>query len=377
MANNIDYTALYLASVINRALSPLHVDALAYVQACYAFLERAFQLAEISTPRPLHLPATLRGLIARQLVSTGEFVGKIEVVGRTSGLRIEILPAQSQTVLGADPLPSHWLYQLTIPSPTGTSFLHELTSAQVIHPRQGCSLETPWQGRGSLQLALASGTLGSRLEEILENILNSPVGHIIPIPENTDGAVVQRFKADVEKLQGSVAMPESTQGGFGLGAGAAPKNDWVPQALKPVIDAGTIQAREQVGATMCAALGVPSSLIGFRNPDGTQVREDLRRCLHTTIEPMGNLLVEELQEKLEDDVTISFNRLEAADIQGRGRAFASITDEKLTGQAAAAIAGFGPQEIARPEQVDVRPEPGDTPAGVDNEEGGSNANTED
>ena len=341
MAGNVDYTALYLAHAINKALRPLHVDGLAYVQACYAFIERAFQLAEITTTMALHIPATLRGLIGRELIKNGEFVGRIDVRGRTRGMRVEITPAQSQTILGNDPSPSQWRYQLTIPSPTGTSMFHNLSAAQVLHPRQGATLETPWMGRGSLQMSIATGELATRLEEILENILNSPVGHIIPLPENSDGQVIQRFKADVSKLRGGVTMPESTQGGFGTGSAAAPKNDWVPQPLKPDLGPANVQARATIGATICGALGVPPSLLGFGNPDGTALREDLRRCLHTTIEPLGQVLVEELQEKIQDDVAISFNRLEAGDTQGRGRAFASITDDKIEGQAAAAIVGFG------------------------------------
>lgn len=363
MSGTIDYTALYLAHAINRALSPLHVDGLAYVQACYGFIERAFQLATITSERALHLPATLRGLIGRELVKSGEFVGKIEVVGRTSGMRVEILPAQSQTIVGTDPLPGGWMYQLTIPSPTGTSYLHKLTADGVIHPRQGASLETPWQGRGSLQLALATGTLGSRLEEILENILNSPVGHIIPIPDGTDGDVVQQFKTDVSKLRGGISMPASTQGGFALGAGSAPKNDWIPQVLRPELGPANVQARQQVGATMCAALGVPPSLVGFGNPEGSLVREDLRRCLHTTIEPLGNLLADELSEKLEASVSIDFNRLEAADIQGRARAFASLTDERIQGSHAAELVGFGPQPMMPQPEPAPSPEPGPAPTG--------------
>ena len=368
MSGSIDYTALYLAHAINRALKPMNIDALSYVQACYGFVERAFQHAEIKTAAPLHLPATLRGLIGRELVKNGEFVGRIDVRdSRTSGMRIEITPAQSQTILGDDPSPSQWLYQLTIPSPTGTSIFHKLTASQIVHLRQGASLETPWTGRGSLQLAIMSGELANRLEDILENILNSPVGHIIPLPENSDGNVIARFKKDVSELRGGVAMPESTQGGFGTGSAAAPKNDWIPQPLRPDLGPANVQARGMIGATMCGALGVPPSLLGFENPDGTAMREDLRRCLHTTIEPLGQVLVEELQEKLEDDVSISFNRLEAGDTQGRARAFASITDDKIEGQSAAAIVGFGDDvKIKPPEPISPNGDPVNSPGGMEN-----------
>lgn len=348
----IDYTALYLASTISRSLSPLNVDALAYVQGSYGLIERAFQLADIETEIPLNIPPTLRGLMARELMRAGEFVGKIDFHKN----EFRIIPAQSQTVIGKSPYPDQWTYQLTIPSPTGNK-AETISAAGVVHPRQNASLESPWIGRSSLLSAFDSGRLASSLEVVLGDLLNSPIGSIIPVPDGTPPETIARFKSDLKILRGGVAVPETTQAGFGLGQAAAPQRDWVPQRLAPEVPESLTHFRNLVGETIASCLGVPGSLLGFGNVEGTALREDWRRCMHSTIEPMGTLIATELSEKLETKVSISFNKLEASDTQGRARAFASMTDDKIDGTAAAAIAGFGQNiPMYHPEEKKSPPE---------------------
>ena len=69
--------------------------------------------------------------------------------------------------------------------------------------------------------------------------------------------------------------------------------------------------------------------------------------LHALIRPLGGLLVEELQAKLDPDAALSFDALRAGDIAGSARAFGSLVKSGgLTPQSAAAIVGFDDVEVA-------------------------------
>ena len=87
-----------------------------------------------------------------------------------------------------------------------------------------------------------------------------------------------------------------------------------PEALEKI--------RGSVGETILACCGVPVELAELGQ--GTAAREAWRRFLHATIDPLGKLVAEELTEKFEFPVSLSFDSLMASDISGRGRAFQSM-----------------------------------------------------
>ena len=87
-----------------------------------------------------------------------------------------------------------------------------------------------------------------------------------------------------------------------------------PEALEKI--------RGTVGETVLACCGIPVELL--EPGQGTAAREAWRRFLHSTIDPLGKLVTEELSEKFEFSVSLNFDSLMASDISGRSQAFQSM-----------------------------------------------------
>ena len=76
------------------------------------------------------------------------------------------------------------------------------------------------------------------------------------------------------------------------------------------------------------------------------MRESFRQILHSLIKPLGLIIEEELQAKLDPDAALSFDALRAGDIVGTSRALGSLVKAGITPQAAAAIVGLDDVEVS-------------------------------
>ena len=87
-----------------------------------------------------------------------------------------------------------------------------------------------------------------------------------------------------------------------------------------------------------AAAGVDPSL--FATGSQTAKREALRAFLHATLQPLADVIAVEARDKLMANIEFGFERLFASDIQGRARAFASLTAGGMTVADAAKATGI-------------------------------------
>ena len=87
-----------------------------------------------------------------------------------------------------------------------------------------------------------------------------------------------------------------------------------------------------------AACGMNSSLFG--KGDAASTREAWRLCLFGVLSPLGRMVESELQDKLEDTVTLSWQELRASDLSGRARAFQSMVGGGMDVAQAVSIAGL-------------------------------------
>ena len=74
--------------------------------------------------------------------------------------------------------------------------------------------------------------------------------------------------------------------------------------------------------------------------EGAALRETWRQCLHGTIQPLGNIVQQELQEKLDPGIILDFSPLFASDLMGRARAFQSMINGGMDVAKAAGLAGL-------------------------------------
>ena len=149
------------------------------------------------------------------------------------------------------------------------------------------------------------------------------------------------MKADIRKLAGKVALVESqVSGGWdNAQAGRSVSREYEPRRLGANPPPGLISQAELASREVFAACGVPYSLFAERG-DGTAQRESYRRLLHATIVPLAEIAGEELSEKFETPIALSFDRLFARDLSGRARAFQSLVGGGMDVEKAAALAGL-------------------------------------
>ena len=97
--------------------------------------------------------------------------------------------------------------------------------------------------------------------------------------------------------------------------------------------------RSSSARDILGAAGIPVSM--FTDSDGTGQREAYRRFMHLTIAPVALVVAEKLARKLDEpEMSLSFDRLFAADLSGRARVFQSLVGGGMGIAKAASLAGL-------------------------------------
>ena len=124
-------------------------------------------------------------------------------------------------------------------------------------------------------------------------------------------------------MAGNVALVQSTVDGWESGKQPAANadNDWTARRFGAMIPEANISARRDASMDIVAALGVPSVLFVGGN-SGTSLQESYRIFAVSTLEPLGELVAQELGDKLDTPgLVIRFDRVAASDVVRRATAF--------------------------------------------------------
>ena len=88
-----------------------------------------------------------------------------------------------------------------------------------------------------------------------------------------------------------------------------------------------------------AACGIPPSLVSGRS-DGSSQRASLERFLRLTLQPIADIVADELKKKLETPISLSFPAIGSGDIAARARGFKSLVDGGMNVEKALALSGL-------------------------------------
>ena len=320
--------------------------ATAALEAAAGVYARAFAVATVApaTPVTRALTPELLALAARDLVRRGEFVWLIDV--DAAGM-VRLLPAGSWDVR-SESARSDYFYRLDLFAPSNNETLIA-PGAAVIHGKYSFDPARPWFGISPMGWASLSGRLHASVEDALSDEAGGTRGALIPIPsgpdadgdeEDTDDPNAQ-LRADIAVLRGKTALVESVApSGWGEGRTAAPLADWRPQRLGAAPPAPLVDLRDSSARAVLAACGVPAGLFD-PGADAAGRRESWRILLHGAVQPVADLVAAELAVKLDTpSLRLTFDRLFASDLQGRARAFQSLTAGGLDAARAAELAGL-------------------------------------
>lgn len=306
----------------------------AAVELVCALYGAAFGAADVAPPGARTAPVTPAFLedLVRRLIRNGEAVYVIDVADG-----VQFLPSSGWTVTGGY-RPRSWRYRVDLPGPSETGAHMVAPAASVLHFTYSVDHGRPWQGISPLDWASLSGALAGNLERALADESAGTRGYVLPVPSGVAKAQADAVKADLRNLRGRTTVVESTSGGWGQGTAAAPARDWAPSRIGPAWPASINDARRAAEASILLACGVPLSLV--ESGDAQGAREGWRRFLHGSLRPLARRIEAELAEKLDTDVALSFDGLFASDVQGRARAYQSMTGGGMAPERAAQLAGL-------------------------------------
>ena len=274
----------------------------------------SFAAATIKGDRAQAFGPAERADLARQLIRNGEAVYLIEVTSNG----VEFIRASSWDVTGSY-RPETWRYRVDLPGPSATSTQRHVGGDEVLHFRYASSPSQPWLGISPIDSAKQSAALLATLEQCLVDESGGVRGYLISISHGVTDDQVAGIKKDLAQLHGDttlVSPARPTQG-------QTITKEWEPQRVGPNWPDSINKAFDAAKNQLMLALGVPLDLIDSNEASAS--REAWRRFLFGSLTPLALKVAEELTVKLDQEVSFSFDNLQASDIQGRARAFQSLT----------------------------------------------------
>lgn len=313
-SSNSGYTAAIMAARESYLSGMSGIGELtATVQSCVSLWEGAFALSDVQGTDLL--TRSHMALIARSAAMRGEAVLLITESG--------LIPCADWELSTRNGIPR--AYRLSI-SEAGGGRTETALAAEVIHFRIGGDSVAPWTGVSPLRRAPLTAELLHQVEAALRDVYrDAPLGsQIIPLPEGS-ASDMENMRANFRGRRGSSLVIEglahATASGMHPNVGKAP--DQLSPDLSRSMTAETLDAAREA---VCMVYGVLPGLIN-RATTGPMVREAQRHLAGWVLQPMAELLAEEVSTKLGADVMIDVGRpLQAFDAGGRARALAQIIE---------------------------------------------------
>ena len=252
--------------------------------------------------------------------------------------RVALTPTASWTVQG-DSDPASWLYLCTLNGPS-TSRAITLPAASVVHVKYAPHPARPWRGRSPMMMAADTARAAGLLEHATSEEMGFTQKQLLS-PRRNQGDYGMADSMSPDQI---TKIVEAFAAHTGSGAFVVP-GDLEPRRLGPDPPATFPDLRDRLEHSILSMHGVPPALVA-PGGTGTAAREAFRQLLHGLIKPIGALLAEELQAKLDPGAALSFDALRAGDISGTARAFGSLVTAGVTPQSAAAVVGLDGVEVA-------------------------------
>ena len=310
----------------------------AAIEAASGALARALAGASVQGPdwAAEAVNAVVRAQIGRDLVRKGQ---SLHVIRLDRAGRVRLVPAASWHFEGSHD-PASWSVRATCYGPS-TSTTWQLPAAAVIFVAWGATPGAPYTGVPPITWAATTARLQAEAERSLADEAGGPLAQLLAIPtdggDGGDDDPLASMKADVAAARGKALLVETTAGGWGEGASAAPRKDWQASRLGPSPPDGMVKIADAAFARVLAACGASPAL--WDDSDGTAKREALRQWYLGTVQPLAAMIGEELTAKLDAPIRLTFD-LYNVDLAGRAAAFQKLIAGGVPVQNALVTAGL-------------------------------------
>ena len=313
----------------------------AALELCANIYAKCFAAAVVHpmNDNTMALKPSLLANVVREMLTRGESMYSIRI--GTAG-RVQLFPVGSWDIRGGDSK-DHWHVRIDTYGPTSSSTTNTVSYADVLHFMWSYDSALPWVGVGPASRASVTARLLGGVEKSLGDEAAGPVGSVIPVPHSPAGEEdddpLSTLMTDITKLRGKTALVETLMAGHGEGRIAAPQHDWQPRRIGPDPPRTLPILRHEAALHLIAAAGVPIDLVVANS--SAQRRESMRSFLTTQVIPLGEMVAEELREKLEQpDLRLDFSAVTASDIASRARAVRSMVDAGIELPSARRLAGL-------------------------------------
>ena len=336
--SSIEPSGSYTTDVLNFLSANASGQALrgtaAAVEVAAGVWQRGLATAEVSpqNSRTAALTPSVLGHIGRYLLRYGEVLFEIGVGPRG----IMLTPAQHWTVTGGID-PDSWVYEATFQGPS-TSVVRTLPASRVLHLMYAQSHHAPWLGVGPLSSAGVTQELVGQIETALVQEAATPRGYNFAVPDPKQAG---QLTTDLRTSRGGLSLVPSvaSDAAWGQGMESKPGDDWVPKRFGMAPPPAMVQLRSRAELSVLAAAGVPVTIMSVS--DGTAKKEDFRRFLHLTLEPVGRIIAGQIGDALEvEGLSFNFSGIGAADIASKARAWGTLTKGGVSPQDAGEITGL-------------------------------------
>ena len=306
---------------------------------------RAFASARVETPRAsvrdVLTPETMAH-IGRGMIRAGECVFAINTAGGT----LSLLPASSWDIAGGV-LPDSWTYRLYIGAPNGTAETN-LPYSGVVHVKYAYDPDRAWVGLSPMDIAAQAGRLNAEINQALADVSSMPRGGILPLPSERDelddhgnpipNSTTAKMERTLGNLAGKIMTAESMSLAGDGGYMDAPKDDWLVKRVGADFKLPLVNLRRDADSLILGLCGVPIEFL--TGADGAALREAYRRMLFGTIQPLGAIVAHELSDKLEAEITLSWDELRAADRASGARAYKALKEAEMPEEQALRLSGL-------------------------------------
>jgi hypothetical protein len=231
-------------------------------------------------------------------------------------------------------------YRLGLPE-IGGGRNQTVLAAEVLHFRIGVDPSTPWAGSAPLRRSRLSAELLEEVETALRDVFrDAPLGSmIVPVPEGSADDM-NALRSGFRGRRGAALVIEGVA--QAVGAGMHPQLGKSPDQLSPDLERTLVD--KLLTSAKGEVYGVFGILPGLVNPSttGPLVREAQRHLAQLVLQPIANIMAEEVAEKLGSEVAIDVVRpMQAFDHGGKARAVATM----LQAMATAKEAGLDPATV--------------------------------
>ena len=333
---SINFTERLIAHSLAVATGTFSPDAAqtAAVEFAAGLVGRALAVADVQPELAARLltPARLMD-IGRKLTLTGNYVASIEIERGLFRLRA----ARQWQIIRGGVDERTWVYELELAAPSG-ALTKRQKSVGVLHIRINADSREPWLGTSQLLSAGISAELLARVESKTADEMRAQVGSLLPVPEGMSPENRTALQTDLAQAKGDTLIVETQANAHGLGRQSAPQLEWTPRRMGANIPESHVTLRSDVARDVCGSLGVPGSL--YSGADGATVREGYRQLLVSTLQPLARIIESEFTAKVGYPTQLTFQKLAAADVAAKARAYGILVSNGVDKEDAAQVSGL-------------------------------------